>query len=40
LPWPNAAIWFGLACMGALIASILWCYAALAKRLTSNETDR
>ena len=37
LPWPNAAIWFGLACMGALMASALWCYAALAKWLTSSE---
>ena len=39
LPWPNAAIWFGLACMGALISSVLWCYVALAKWLTASDSD-
>jgi hypothetical protein len=37
---PYAAIWLGKGCMGALLASVLWCYAALAKGLTSSETDR
>ena len=40
LPWPYAAIWFGIACLGAFLSCALWCLAALAKWLTADETDR
>jgi hypothetical protein len=40
IAFPYAAIWLGIACLGALLSCALWCYAALAKWLTSSETDR
>jgi hypothetical protein len=39
LPWPGA-IWFGIACLGAFLSCVLWCFTALAKWLTANELDR
>ena len=38
--WPCAAIWLGIACLGAFLSCALWCFAALAKWLTADETDR
>ncbi len=40
LPWPDAAIWLGIACLSAFLSCALWCFAALAKWLTADETDR
>jgi hypothetical protein len=40
LPRPYAAIWPGIACLGAFLLCALRCFTALAKWLTADETDR